>query len=135
MPATLEERLGSHIRRSKANVFMRREFDRFGGYDQVGRAMRALIRSGILVKAGHGIYVKARKSTVTGNPVPVVSLEEIGIQVLAKLGIEAEMGTAANAYMRGQTTQMPMAPTLKAKGARISRKIGFGHKTLTLESA
>src|SRR6218665_2233545 len=72
MPSmTLQERIESSLSRSEAKVFLRKEFDRFGGYDQVGRALRGIIAKGLLVKAGYGIYVKAKKSSITGNPVPV----------------------------------------------------------------
>ncbi len=36
---SLQERIESSLSRSGSKVFLRREFDRFGGYDQVGRAL------------------------------------------------------------------------------------------------
>jgi hypothetical protein len=130
---TLEERIESSIRRSKSDVFLRRDFDRFGGYDQVGRALRAAIKKGDLVKAGYGVYVRARPSTLTGNPVPVVSLTEIGLVALQKLGIKAAPAKAMTAYQTGATTQMPMATVLNVGGARLNRRIAIGGKQIRFE--
>lgn len=130
---TLQERIESSLSRSGGKVFLRREFDRFGGYDQVGRALRGVITKGLLVKAGYGVYVKARKSSLTGNPVPVEPLVSIGMEALSKLGVEARPSSAAADYMAGRTTQMPMAEALSIGKARVSRKIGFGNKTLRLD--
>ena len=130
---TIEERIESSLLRSKANVFVRKDFDKFGGYDQVGRALRMVIAKGLLVKAGYGVYVKARNSSLTGNPVPVISLMQIGIQALAKLGVAADVGSSAKEYMEGKTTQMPMAAVVNIGKARVSRKIGFGSKSIRYE--
>ena len=130
---TIQERIESSLSRSGGKVFLRREFDRFGGYDQVGRALRGVISKGLLVKAGYGVYVKARKSSLTGKPVPVEPLVDIGIAVLSKLGIDARPSSAAAGYLAGRSTQMPMAEALSVGNARVCRKIGFGAKTLRLD--
>lgn len=130
---TLEERIESSINRSRSDVFLRRDFDRFGGYDQVGRALRAAIKKGGLVKAGYGVYVRARPSTLTGNPVPVVSLAEIGLLALQKLGVKAQPAKAISAYKAGATTQMPMATVLNVGRARINRRIGIAGKQIRFE--
>ena len=70
---TVEERLEQSLKRSKANVFLRKDFDKLGGYDQVGRALREATKKGKLVKAGYGVYVKARESSISGKPVPIIS--------------------------------------------------------------
>ncbi len=131
---TLEERIEMSLQRSAAKVFLRKEFDRFGGYDQVGRALRSVINKGLLIKAGYGVYVKAKKSTLTGKPVPVVPLIEIGLEALTKLGVKPELGTSAKEYMEGKTTQMPMSTVLNVGNSRVSRRIGFGSKSIRYEA-
>jgi Family of unknown function (DUF6088) len=126
---TLEERIELSLQRSAA-----KEFDKFGGYDQVGRALRAVIAKGLLVKAGYGVYVKAKPSTLTGKPVPVVPLIEIGLAALTKLGARPELGSAAKEYLDGKTTQMPMATVLNVGNSRVSRRIGFGAKSIRYEA-
>lgn len=47
MNETLEIRLSKRINRKRSNVFLRADFDDLGGYDQVGRALRQLVRGGV----------------------------------------------------------------------------------------
>jgi hypothetical protein len=130
---TLEERIEMSLRRSASKVFVRKDFDKFGGYDQVGRALRGVINKGLLIKAGYGVYVKAKPSSLTGKPIPVVPLIEIGLEALTKLGIKPDLGTAAKDYRDGKTTQMPMSTVLNVGSSRISRRIGFGKKLIRYE--
>jgi hypothetical protein len=130
---TLEERIEMSLRRSASKVFVRKDFDKFGGYDQVGRALRGVINKGLLIKAGYGVYVKAKPSTLTGKPIPVVPLIEVGLEALTKLGVKPELGTAAKDYRDGRTTQMPMSTVLNVGSSRISRRIGFGKKSIRYE--
>lgn len=130
---SLEERIEMSISRSKPNVFIRKEFDKFGGYDQVGRALRAIATKGLLVKAGYGVYVKARRSSLTGQPVPVIPLVQIGLEALSKMGVNADVGTSAKDYMEGKSTQLPVAPVVNVGKARVVRKIGFGGKQVRYE--
>jgi hypothetical protein len=129
----LEERIEMSLRRSACKVFVRKDFDKFGGYDQVGRALRGVINKGLLIKAGYGVYVKAKPSTLTGKPIPVVPLIEVGLEALTKLGVKPELGTAAKDYRDGRTTQMPMSTVLNVGSSRISRRIGFGKKSIRYE--
>ena len=126
----LAERIEMSIARSKSNVFLRKDFDKFGGYDQVGRALRSVMLRGLLVKAGYGIYVKAKKSSLTGKPIPVVTLVQIGLEALTKMGVDADVGSSAKEYMMGKSTQMPVAAVVNVGKARIVRKIGFGGKRI-----
>ena len=130
---TIQERIERSLARSRDAVFVRKDFDKFGGYDQVGRALRDVMKKGLLVKAGYGLYVKARESSVTGKPIPVLSLIEIGLQALSKIGVEADVSRAAKAYMAGKTMQMPMATVVNVGKARVSRKIGFGKQRVRYE--
>ncbi len=130
---TLEERIEMSLRRSAAKVFLRKDFDKFGGYDQVGRALRNAIKKGLLVKAGYGLYVKAKQSTLTGKPVPVVPLIEIGLEALTKLGVNPELGASAKDYRDGKTTQMPMSTVVNVGSSRVTRRIGFGNKSIRYE--
>jgi len=130
---SLEERIAMSISRSKPNVFLRKDFEKFGEYDQVGRALRSVLLKGLLVKAGYGIYVKARKSSLTGKPIPVVPLVQLGLEALSKMGVAADLGSSAKEYMAGKTTQMPVAPVVSIGNARVARKIGFGGKQIRFE--
>ena len=55
-PDNLEERVAHRIARKRGDVFLRADFRDLGDYDQVGRALRKLVRKGRLLKLGYGIY-------------------------------------------------------------------------------
>ncbi len=86
-PETLEARLIKRIDRKRGDVFLRADFDDLGGYDQVGRALRDLVRKERLLKLGHGIYTRAAKSPFTDKPVPPKGLQTM-TEALHRLGIE-----------------------------------------------
>jgi hypothetical protein len=130
---TIQEKIEKNIRRSAGNVFLRKDFDRFGGYDQVGRALRGVISKGMLVRAGYGIYVKARESSTSGNPIPIVPLMSIGLEALKKLGVEADVGRSARELRDGVSTQIPVATVIDVRKSRIKRKIGFGKRMIRYE--
>lgn len=123
---TIEERVLRFLERSDDKVFIRSEFDKFGGYDQVGRVLRSLVKRGLLIKAGYGVYVKTRVSSVSGRVITVASLDDIGFAVLEKIGVKADIGSSAREYRLGKTTQIPMAVIIDIGKSRTTRKIGFG---------
>lgn len=130
---SLEERIESSLKRSASNVFLRSDFNRLGGYDQVGRALRAVIKNGLLVKVGYGVYVKARPSTITGNSVPCIDLMTIGFETMKRLGIEANHGKAMRELRDGLSTQVPMATVIDTGNSRVNRKITVGKRTIIYE--
>lgn len=131
--ASLEDRIRASIGRSKAEVFLRKDFEKFGDYDQVGRALRSIAKDGRLVRVGYGVYAKAKPSILTGNPIPNASLVKIGLEAMRKLGVNADVGQAAREYRDSKSTQMPMAAVLSVGKARVVRKIGFGKRSLRYE--
>ena len=131
--ATTQDRIAASIRSLGSNVFIRAEFDRFGTYRQVSRALSQLTKSGSLVKVGYGVYAKARKSTLSDRPVPVIPLTSIGLEAMKKLGIKADLGKEARALREGKSTQVPMAPILTVGKSRVSRKIALGNRQIIYE--
>jgi len=130
----LEDRIMMSLHRSAGQVFLRKHFDKFGGYDQVGRVLRRLTAKGHLVKAGYGVYVKAKPSSLTGQPVPVLPLLDIGLAALTQLGVKPELGQSEQSYLDRQSTQMPMVNVLNVGKSRVTRRIGFGTKSIRYES-
>jgi hypothetical protein len=131
--ATIKDRILASLRNSKDKVFLRDDFNRFGAYRQVGRVVKELSDEGKLMRLGYGTYVKARPSTITGKPVPDESLINIGLEAMKKLGIKADVGNDLRALFRGESTQVPMLPTVNIGKARVSRKITLGSKSLIYE--
>jgi hypothetical protein len=114
-------------------VFLRADFDDLGGYDQVGRALRGLVRKGLLLKLGYGLYTRAAKSPFTDKPVPPKGLETL-TEALHRLGIETSPTRLQQAYSDGRTTQVPTGRVVAVR-QRVRRKIGYGGFQLGFERA
>src|SRR5258708_30394442 len=106
-PENLEDRLMKRIARKRGDVFLRAGFRDLGGYDQVGRGLRQLVREGRLVKIGYGLYTRARPSLLDGKPTPVKGLRALSAAALGRIGIETAPTRLEQAYNAGRTTQVP----------------------------
>jgi hypothetical protein len=133
MKYSIKDRVEKSIKVSKAKVFIRADFERFGGYDQVGRALRELIVAKELVKVGYGVYVKAKISSISGNPIPTVTMVDVGLQLMKKMGVKADIGKFARDYRDGKSTQIPMTEVIAVNNPKIKRKIGWNGRELRYE--
>jgi len=133
-PESLEQRLEKRIARKRGDVFLRADFDDMGGYDQVGRALRKLIRKGQLLKAGYGIYTRARPSSIDGQPTPTKGLRELAAEALGRLGVETAPTRMERDYNEGKTTQVPTGRVIGVRG-RVRRTITYNGVPLSYERA
>ena len=117
----------------RKTVFLRSDFEPFGTATRVTRALQELIAEGRIIRVGRGIYVKARPSSVTGNPVPVEPLETIAHKALVALGVDVQLGSDVRAYVGGLTQDVPMNIAVDVGSSRVSRRIEFGGREVTLE--
>lgn len=131
---TLEDRVRLRIARSKSDVFLRGDFGDIGGYDQIGRVLRGLVKKGELVKVGYGLYAKSDISPLSGRIIPRVSLPEIADQTLRKLKVGRVVSDMEREYNEGLSTQVSTGRVIAVTG-RISRKIGYDGKYVTFERA
>jgi Family of unknown function (DUF6088) len=134
-PKTLRQKIEDRIaRRTGEDAFLTREFTDLGGEDQVLRALRSLRQEGRLVRLGYGVYGRAFKSRLSGEPVLLSSNGFISAarQALDKLGVEWEPTEAEWAYNEGRSTQVPVNPVVRVKG-RFSRQLRYGNAELVLE--
>jgi hypothetical protein len=131
--ATTKDRILASLRNSKAKVFLRDDFNRFGNYRQICRVMKELSEEGKLIRLGYGTYVKARPSSISGKPVPDESLINIGLEAMKKLGVKADVGKDLRALFQGDSTQVPMLSVVNIGKARVSRKISLGNRALIYE--
>lgn len=132
LKGTLESRIAYRIKRSAAAVFVRDDFKDIGGYDQVGRVLRGLVKKKILISLGYGIYARTKKSSITGNIIPEKSLPELSAEALTKLGVKVVPASAERAYTSGLSTQVPTGRVIGVQG-RVSRKISYNGKSITFE--
>lgn len=133
-PETLETRIQKRIARKRGDVFLRADFADLGDYDQVGRALRQLVRQGQLLKLGQGLYTRAKPSLIDGKPAPVKGFRSLATEALDRLGIETMPTRMEKAYSAGQTTQVPAGRVVAVK-KRVRRKIGYNGIVLGFERA
>lgn len=119
--------LGSaRIARKRDDVFLPREFADLGGDDQVLRALRELVRGGRLIRLGYGVYGRAQRSKLTGQPVLAARGGFVGASraALSKLGVPWEPSELERSYYEGRSTQIPVDAVIRVKG-RFSRRLGY----------
>jgi hypothetical protein len=133
MRDSLRRQIALQIERSPDTVFLPREFACLGGEDQVLRALRQLVRQGGLVRLGYGVYGRAVRSRLSGEPMLYSESGFLGAarQALTKLGVSWEATSAERAYNEGRTTQVPVNPVVRVKG-RFSRRLRSGKFELQL---
>lgn len=127
----LETRVMNRIERQRGDVFLRSDFGDLGGYDQVGRVLRGLVRKGRLLKVSHGLYTKAVKSPFSDNPVPPKGLTTLK-EALARVGVEIVQTQLERDYNAGRTTQVPTGRVVAVR-RRVRRKIGYDGINLSFE--
>ena len=127
------ERIRRKIANSNQAVFLRKEFAAMASPAQVSQALSELVGEGYLVKAGYGLYVKTKTSSLTQNKVPGATLDEIVATFMQKKNLELIPGKSARAYNAGQTTQIPANLVLYTGKSRITRKISLNNKVVIYE--
>lgn len=120
---TLKAKINIKIDRSVRQVFLRADFEKLGGYDQIGRALRELAGEGKLIKVGYGLYAKARPNRLTGKPMLAAEGGFVAVakEALKRLGVKWT-DTNFDAYQKG-ATQIPANAQVVVFG-RFNRKIG-----------
>lgn len=131
---SLRERVNQRIKRSRASVFLPREFNDLGGEDQVLRALRQLVQEGRLLRLGYGVYGRAEPSPLSGQPMLAAVDGFIGAsrEALTKLGVRWEPSSWERAYNEGRSTQVPVNAVVRIKG-RFARQLSYRGKPLVLE--
>ena len=120
----LDKRIKYRIARSKDNVFVPGDFFDLSGRDQVGRALRVLIKQGNLVKIGYGVYAKSRYSSIFNKIQPVKPVQELAREALEKIGVEIAPTFYEAQYNKGNSTQVPTGRVIGIK-SRVARKISY----------
>ena len=125
---TIQSRIQTRVKRSKRSVFLRSDFKDIADYDQVGRGLRNLVREGLLMKIGYGLYVRARVNRITGNLMPdnPAGADGVVIEVMEKLGVDYQFDELSNLNFSGNSTQIPAKVKITPKSARFTRKIAVG---------
>jgi len=125
---TIQDRLETRIKRAKRSVFMRSDFADIADYDQVGRGLRNLVRDGLLLKIGYGLYVRARVYRITGALMPdnLAGNDGVLIEVMERLGVDYQLDDLSLKSLSGENTQIPASVKIIPKSSRFTRKIAVG---------
>lgn len=128
---TTKARIQSRLKRSKRYVFTRDDFSDLAGYDQIGRALRELVKEGQLLKVGYGVYTKARKNAITGKLMPAApgGSAAVVIEALERLKVDYRLSGATSAYNNGESTQIPASLEIKTS-PRFKRTLSVGNSKL-----
>jgi hypothetical protein len=126
------EKIEARIARTKGDVFLRADFAKFGSYNQIGLALRQMMRAGKLTRIGQGIYTRAGVSPLDGKIIPANGLYRLTEEAFRRLGIPTGLTTMQRAYSEGRTTQVPTGRVIGV-GRRVRRKIGFNGVSMAYE--
>ena len=129
----LEKRILQEINASCSEVFIRKDFEGFGGYDQVGRVIRRLILKGNLIRIGYGLYAKAMIAPISKRSIPRIGIRILAAKALERLyNISTFPSSYDQRYNRQETTQVPTGRVIGVKES-VTRKIGYDGKYITFE--
>jgi hypothetical protein len=125
---TIQDRLETRIKRAKRSVFLRSDFADIAEYDQVGRGLRNLVRDGLLLKIGYGLYVRARVNRITGALMPdnPAGNDGVLIEAMERLGVDYKFDELSLKSLSGESTQIPASVKIIPKSSRFTRKIAVG---------
>lgn len=128
---TIKTQILKRVKRSKRYVFLRTDFKDLAGYDQVGRALRDLVRGGELLKVGYGVYTKARQNPITGKIMPACpgGSDAVIVEVLERLNVGYSFYGESEKYMKGESTQIPAYTQIETPG-RFKRRLSVGNSRL-----
>lgn len=129
----ISDRIKRSVQRRSDLVLRPVDFQSFGSEASVKRALKALVDQGLLIRLGVGLYAKAKRSVLSGQPIPARPLEVLGPMALSRLGVSVQESTRTRDYNAGRTTQIPAGIVVNTGRRRITRKIGFNGRFVEYE--
>ena len=135
-PKTLKARISNRIQRSRADVFVPRDFADLGDYDQVKRVLRKLIDEKAVTRLGYGVYARLRMNPLTGQPALAAKGGFDGAvrQALGKLRVPWGETQVVRDYNAGRTTQVQANSAFAVRG-RFNRKLKYKNLEAQFERA
>jgi hypothetical protein len=130
---TTKSRISQKIDATPGEILLRSSFVDTGTPSRITRAINALIAEGKMIRLGYGVYAKARPSSLTGNPIPRKTLEELTPEIFKQLDVTFEYGKAITEYISGKSTQVPTALIISTGSRRINRRISLGLREVKYE--
>lgn len=121
---TIASKVKTRVNRSKRYVFARADFSDIAGYDQVGRELRKLVKAGLLIRIGYGLYTKARTNSITGEIMPASpgGADGVILEAIEKLGVDYKFDDFSQRSIDGDSLQIPASFQIITNN-RFKRKI------------
>lgn len=129
---TLKEKIIVRLNKSNKSAFILPEFFDLSDRDQVGRVLRYLVKEGVLIKIGQGVFAKAVRSPISQKIILADSFQEVAKEALAKLKVKTFPTSAEKEYNSGLSTQVPTGLMIGVKG-RISRVLSYNGRRIKYE--
>lgn len=132
---TLLGKIKLRIKKRKDRIFILNDFCDFiekYDYDQVLRALRTLVKDGLLIKIGQGIYAKT-KVFFNGMIALCANIGDLACEALEKLGVKTDKSQYWKDYNNGISTQVPTGRVI-AVNKRVRRKISYNGYEVVFES-
>jgi hypothetical protein len=129
---SLKFKVLERITQIPGNIILREDIQDMGSPRQISRCFKDLNEMGELAKIGYGVYAKAYLSEYIDRPVIKGGFGGACIETLKKLGVQWELGSAAQAYNAGLSTQVPVRTIVILK-SRFRRPLAYGGRSLIIE--
>lgn len=129
---SLKFKVLERITQIPGNIILRADIQDMGSPRQISRCFKDLTEMGELTKIGYGVYAKAYLSEYIDRPIIRGGFGGACIEALKKLGVQWELGSAAQAYNAGLSTQVPVRTIVILK-SRFRRPLAYGGRSLIIE--
>lgn len=129
---SVKQKVIQRIEENSDSVFMRSDFSDLASYRQIGGVISQLAHDGFFIRVSHGMYVRAKTSSLTGNTIPEMPLQEIAFKALERLGVEVCKTQAETDYNQGTSNQIPTGGVIGVNRP-VHRKIGYDGKFVIFE--
>ncbi|MCX7123833.1 MAG: hypothetical protein NTV32_09290 [Gammaproteobacteria bacterium] len=120
------------IEQLPSTTVLRQDIADLGSDRQVSRALQDLVKEGMIVKLGYGIYAKTKKSPITDEQYLPGGFLAVAREALTRLGIAWNRSTAEEDYRLGNSQQVPANPATKLN-ARFRRQLSYRGMELRFE--
>ncbi len=120
---TVKDKICQRVNRSKANVFIPKDFKDISSMPQILRALKQLVEENVLIKFSYGAYAKTKYNTLTEKYRPNIDDLDATKELLSKLKIKWDYSQEVKDYNANLSTQIPVNKLIVVRG-RFSRKLG-----------
>tara|TARA_Y100000590_G_scaffold348197_1_gene399118 strand:+ start:378 stop:842 length:465 start_codon:yes stop_codon:yes gene_type:complete len=128
------DKILKRINQSSDSIFLLSDFDYLSNRATISRILSSLCEKKYIARISNGIFVKVRKSVVTGNIILDDQLDNLARIALNRLGYETGEAFYQRLYKEGKTSQVPLGLVVGVKGKQPTRKFKFNGYSVNIEN-